>query len=165
MWAVNIYVHHKKVTRLHPEKVYYFMRLTQYRVWNLVWEISWSCWKHSTNNSSRIARFMGPTWGPSGADRTQVGPMLTPFILLAGFVSYSLRLIIRCQFWYLWRLSQRELLLSDPCTVKSGDKTDLGRDKVADVLQTTFSNSFLVWKLLPFESNLTDIISQISNQQ
>ena len=23
-----------------------------------------------------IARFMGPTWGPSGADRTQVGPML-----------------------------------------------------------------------------------------
>ena len=22
-----------------------------------------------------IARFMGPTWGPSGADRTQVGPM------------------------------------------------------------------------------------------
>ena len=27
-----------------------------------------------------IARFMGPTWGPSGADRTQVGPMLAPWI-------------------------------------------------------------------------------------
>ena len=25
-----------------------------------------------------ITRFMGPTWGPSGADRTQVGPMLAP---------------------------------------------------------------------------------------
>ena len=25
-----------------------------------------------------IARFMGPSWGPSGADRTQVGPMLAP---------------------------------------------------------------------------------------
>ena len=25
---------------------------------------------------SLIARFMGPIWGPSGADRTQVGPML-----------------------------------------------------------------------------------------
>ena len=25
-----------------------------------------------------IARFMGPTWGPSGADKTQVGPMLGP---------------------------------------------------------------------------------------
>ena len=25
-----------------------------------------------------VARFIGPTWGPSGADRTQVGPMLAP---------------------------------------------------------------------------------------
>ena len=30
------------------------------------------------------ARFMGPTWGPSGADRTQVGPMLSPWTLLYG---------------------------------------------------------------------------------
>ena len=29
-----------------------------------------------------IARFMGPTWGPSGADKTQVGPMLVPWTLL-----------------------------------------------------------------------------------
>ena len=28
--------------------------------------------------TSLKARFMGPTWGPSGADRTQVGPMLVP---------------------------------------------------------------------------------------
>ena len=27
---------------------------------------------------------MGPTWGPSGADRTQVGPMLAPWTLLSG---------------------------------------------------------------------------------
>ena len=33
---------------------------------------------------SPIARFMGPTWGPSGADRTQVGPMLAPWTLLSG---------------------------------------------------------------------------------
>ena len=31
-----------------------------------------------------IARFMGPTWGPSGADRTQVGPMLAQWTLLSG---------------------------------------------------------------------------------
>ena len=31
-----------------------------------------------------ITRFMGPTWGPSGADRTQVGPMLAPWTLLSG---------------------------------------------------------------------------------
>ena len=34
---------------------------------------------------SLIARFMGPTWGPSGADRTQVGPMLASLILLSGW--------------------------------------------------------------------------------
>ena len=28
---------------------------------------------------------MGPTWGLSGADRTQVGAMLTPWTLLSGF--------------------------------------------------------------------------------
>ena len=33
---------------------------------------------------SLIARFMRPTWGPSGADRTQVGPMLAPWTLLSG---------------------------------------------------------------------------------
>ena len=27
---------------------------------------------------------MGPIWGPSGADRTQVGPMLAPWTLLSG---------------------------------------------------------------------------------
>ena len=31
-----------------------------------------------------ITRFMGPTWGPSGADKTQVGPMLAPWTLLSG---------------------------------------------------------------------------------
>ena len=31
-----------------------------------------------------IARFMWPTWGPTGADRTKVGPMLAPWTLLSG---------------------------------------------------------------------------------
>ena len=31
-----------------------------------------------------IARFMGPTRGPYGVDRAQVGPMLAPWILLSG---------------------------------------------------------------------------------
>ena len=37
-----------------------------------------------------IARSMGPTWGPSGADRTQVGPMLAPWTLLSGHTCYWL---------------------------------------------------------------------------
>ena len=38
---------------------------------------------HDLQSISPIARFMGPTWGPSGADRTQVDPMLTPWTLLS----------------------------------------------------------------------------------
>ena len=37
---------------------------------------------------SLIARFMGSTWGPPGADRTQVGPMLTPWSLLSGIIMF-----------------------------------------------------------------------------
>ena len=37
-------------------------------------------WKYT-----QIARFMGPTWGPPGDDRTQVGPMLAPWTLLSGY--------------------------------------------------------------------------------
>ena len=33
------------------------------------------------------ARFIGPTWGPSGADRTQVGPILAPWTWLSGKVA------------------------------------------------------------------------------
>ena len=37
------------------------------------------CWHQY---SPLMARFMGPTWGPSGEDRTQVGPMLAQWALL-----------------------------------------------------------------------------------
>ena len=33
---------------------------------------------------TQVARFMGPPWGPSGDNRTQVGPMLAPWTLLSG---------------------------------------------------------------------------------
>ena len=41
-----------------------------------IWEV--------TMIATLIASFMGPTSGPPGADRTQVGPMLAPWILLSG---------------------------------------------------------------------------------
>ena len=34
-----------------------------------------------------IASFMGSTWGPSGADRTQVDPMLAPWTLPSGYLA------------------------------------------------------------------------------
>ena len=42
------------------------------------------CCVTNTNMLSLIARFIGPIWGPSGANRTQVGPMLAPWTLLSG---------------------------------------------------------------------------------
>ena len=38
------------------------------------------------NYTPLIARFMGSTCGPSGSDRTQVGPMLAPWALLSGTI-------------------------------------------------------------------------------
>ena len=43
----------------------------------------------SDHRHTLIARFMGPTWGLSGADRTQVGPMLATWTLLSGLFHYS----------------------------------------------------------------------------
>ena len=36
---------------------------------------------------TQIAKFMGPTWGPPGSCRPQMGPMLAPWSLLSGNVS------------------------------------------------------------------------------
>ena len=36
-----------------------------------------------------MARFLRPTWGPSWADRTQVGPRLAPWTLLSGYSSIN----------------------------------------------------------------------------
>ena len=47
-----------------------------------------------------IARLMGPTWGPSGTDRTQVGPILAPWTLLSG--SFWVR-DMGCMLWALWK--------------------------------------------------------------
>ena len=33
---------------------------------------------------TQIAKFMGPTWGPPGSCRPQMGPMLAPWTLLSG---------------------------------------------------------------------------------
>ena len=50
--------------------------------WLLISEVQWQ--SSMGNFATLTARFMGPTWGPSGADRTQVGPMLASWTLLSG---------------------------------------------------------------------------------
>ena len=47
-------------------------------------QCAWLC------NISQIAKFMGPTWGPPGSCRPQMGPMLAPWTLLSGlFISVA----------------------------------------------------------------------------
>ena len=57
------------------------------------WGTSGPCdlygWGPVIRAPSLIARFMGPTGGPDGANRTQVGPMLNPWTLLSGIYGYS----------------------------------------------------------------------------
>ena len=48
---------------------------------------------------------MGPTWGPSGADKAQVGPMLAPWTLLSRLYPMKLSTELNC-FWILHRASQ-----------------------------------------------------------
>ena len=47
-----------------------------------------------------IASFMGPTWGSSGADRTQVSPMLAQWILLSGWVDHNITGLFLAQVWH-----------------------------------------------------------------
>ena len=56
-------------------------------------------WNICTYNVSPIAMFMEPTWGPSGANRTQVGPILAPWTLLSGII--IVRDHVYMQTWYL----------------------------------------------------------------
>ena len=49
--------------------------------------------------NSQIVKFMGPTWGPPGPCRPQMGPMLAPWTLLVGFSSkISLHFVSMVQF-------------------------------------------------------------------
>ena len=77
--------HEQRVPRILPNtcRLSHLMRLS-FLFWLLAMFLYWAC--DSFPVPSLIARFMGPSWGPSGADRTQVGPMLAPWTLLSGLV-------------------------------------------------------------------------------
>ena len=43
---------------------------------------------HYWNISTQLAKFMGPTWGPPGSCRPQLGPILAPWAMLSGHFSH-----------------------------------------------------------------------------
>ena len=55
--------------------------------------INWWSERSYIQMVSLIARFMGPTWGPSGADRTQVGPRWAPWTLLSEMLPNKYQLL------------------------------------------------------------------------
>ena len=67
-----------------------------------------------------IARFMGPTWGPSGADRTQAGPMLAPWTFyLGGFVTQQTINVVASSFCArLLSVSYRQVNICNSCIQK-----------------------------------------------
>ena len=54
---------------------------------------------------SLVARFMWPTLGPSGADRTQVGPMLATWTLLSGVMRLEGNITPFCIFRWIPELT------------------------------------------------------------
>ena len=83
----------------HPKIFFYQIRILQKR-YNSIWIqtsptfvfmapiddesalvklMAW-CWMENT----QITKFMGPTWGPPGSCRSQMGPMLAPWTFLSG---------------------------------------------------------------------------------
>ena len=72
---------------------------------------------------SQIAMFMGPTCGPSGSCRPQMGPMLAPWTLLSGLVPYAARpsSIIAFTMWYryVFRFHYEEFQLPVTISVKN----------------------------------------------
>ena len=76
---------HAYTTGIYSELWYFVViqRKPKYYLFNYILP---SCFIQVRSKNTLIARFMGPTWGPSGADRTQVGPMLAPRTLLSGWM-------------------------------------------------------------------------------
>ena len=78
---------------------------------------------------SLIARLMGPTWGPSGADRTQVGPMLAPWTLLSGmllcieYVPLSISVSNVKKITFCYKCINYRLVKHKSCTLLPPDKS------------------------------------------
>ena len=62
-------------------------------------------------STPQIAKFMGPTWSPSGSCRSQMGPMLAPWTLLSGtwWTQWTNpELCCSCNWWLLCKHMEAE---------------------------------------------------------
>ena len=87
LWRIISYVQIHTYPCVSSTKVWYFPYMCSVRIsllhrdmGSVFTDLSCIC----SGIDTPIARLMGPTWGPSGADRIQVGPMLALWTLLSG---------------------------------------------------------------------------------
>ena len=68
-------------------------------------------WSRCKPWSTHIAKIIGPTWGPPGSCRPQMGPMLAPWTLLSGMPGWLVVKVIQGiqEPWSVW----------DPCSGRS----------------------------------------------
>ena len=114
---------------------------------------------------SLIARFMGPTWGPSGADRTQVGPICWPqepcylgitdfntITRMSHFIFLQSKLLSHCP--NLWSTCPawigHDSITTAPADVPAPHLTHWGRDNMAAIFKTTFSSALSWTKMQKF---------------
>ena len=111
---------------------------------------------------SPIARFMGPTWGPSGVDRTQVGPMLALWILLSGVQCCRCVFICcGCMIGSCWftSLIYRHDCYTDTRSLREVNSEEYG--KMGKYHITTKCTKVLIMRIFP-GWNLCDIIELTS---
>ena len=66
-------------------------KVTNYRFLWILWS-SWLIRLIRRFNITQIAKYMGPTWGPPGSCRPQMGPMLASWTLLSGNIVSDLQI-------------------------------------------------------------------------
>ena len=84
--------------------------------------------------TTQITRFMGPTWGPSGSCRPQVGPMLAPWTLRSEeltCIPFPFQALALC---VLWISDHRNIFSCCPCN-----------NKTTYISGTERSDSAVVW--------------------
>ena len=115
---------------------------------------------------SQLAKFMGPTWGPTGSCRPQMGPMLAPWTLLSGLPSFWFCCHYRCTIFALFsadlsenmedNIQQMQKLIFHPSGLHISNCLWL-RDKKLPVRQVDFgkfsSESYIIclWQFLILE--------------
>ena len=129
--------------------------------------------------TSQIAKFMGPTWGPPGSCRPQMGPMLAPWTLLSGtfqLVGRFLLLNVTTDSYHMyWCSTGFDVMLTCVASCLWGSKTDIDYievalslwclNKMATIFIYYFQMHFVERKLFRFDKIFTEVYFGGSNSQ